>query len=260
VSRLRWLLRSLSWSRRKSQAVLGSRWLSQPVSRSRWLSLSRSRMRWLSEAVSRSRWHSRWVLRPMALSQTQLNALAISLTLADSTRPVLHRLLEMLPRFAPEKWPQAPFSALMSFSLHEAALDWFAEQADNPELTTLRGLRHGEPLPRQLGLLDERGLPHPVQQRQSFEKLRGWLQDDEAILSFVFPEGLSREDRKLLLDDLAILHQQPWAPEKAVEALLADWPREEKERELTPEVAERRLVEACEEALKQLSPKTRSKK
>lgn len=53
------------------------------------------------------------------------------------------------------------------------------------------------------------GLPLPRQDRRNWLKLQAWLQDDDAMLGFWFPEGLSAEDEKQLRDDLAIVKRQP---------------------------------------------------
>lgn len=143
---------------------------------------------------------------------------------------------------------------LSHFGLRQASLDWFDEQATNPDLARRRGLRPGEPLPRHLGLFDDEGRPLTVQKRGAWLKLRRWLDDDEAVLSFAFPEGLSVADRELLLSDLAILRRQPWSPQAGIDAMLEDWPEDEPERVITLEVAERRLLAACEKALKEIEP------
>ncbi|HBL30598.1 MAG TPA: hypothetical protein DD490_27500 [Acidobacteria bacterium] len=133
-----------------------------------------------------------------------------------------------------------------------AAFDWFREQAGSPELARLRGVRPEEPLPRAFGLFDATGLPLLRQRRAGWLRLRDWLDDDEAILGFVFPEGLPRATRKLLLADLKVLRGQPWSPRSAVEAVLADWPADQPERDISLEAGERALVSALQAALAEL--------
>ncbi len=72
------------------------------------------------------------------------------------------------------------------------------------------------------------------------------------ILGFVFPEGLPRATRKLLLADLKVLRGQPWSPRSAVEAVLADWPADQPERDISLEAGERALVSALQAALAEL--------
>ncbi|CAK0780056.1 hypothetical protein CCP3SC15_60039 [Gammaproteobacteria bacterium] len=69
-----------------------------------------------------------------------------------------------------------PFAtALERFGYQYAARDWFQEQTENPELMRSRGFRQGEPLPRELGLFDEHGIPLERQQRKNWRQLRCWL-------------------------------------------------------------------------------------
>ena len=78
------------------------------------------------------------------------------------------------------------------------------------------------------------------------------LDQDEAILAFVFPDGLEAELERLLRADLALLKQQPWSPQAALDAILKDWPSSEPERPYTIEAAEARLLEACDVFLKKV--------
>ncbi len=124
--------------------------------------------------------------------------------------------------------------------------EWFTELAADPDLTRRYGLRPGEPLPRELGLFDERGLPLPRQYRSNWLKLQTWLQDDDAMLKFWFPEGLSVEDDLQLRADLAIVKRQPWCPQAFIEAALAEWPAEKAYWDLGLEAAEQEMLAACE--------------
>jgi len=75
------------------------------------------------------------------------------------------------------------------------------------------------------------------------------VKDDEAVLEFVFPDGLPEDERRLLKKDLEILHHQSWSPEAAVSAVLVDWPESEPVLDYRLETAEDRLLEACEQFL-----------
>jgi len=49
---------------------------------------------------------------------------------------------------------------------------------------------------------------------------------------------------------MSILRKQPWSPQNALDAVLADWPEPVPEVEHTLQNAEQRLIEACERFLK----------
>lgn len=59
-----------------------------------------------------------------------------------------------------------------------------------------------------------------------------------------FPEGLSDEWHKRLLEEMDILWKQPWSPKHAVQATLADWPEDLPERETTLAAIEQPLIDA----------------
>jgi hypothetical protein len=141
--------------------------------------------------------------------------------------------------------------ALEIFGYRFAALDWFAEQAEDPDLMRRRGLRPGQPLPPELGLFDAAGRIRERLERESLVRLRAWLEDDNAVLTWFFPEGLSTEDDKDLRGQLHILHHyqrsdgghgQPWSPIAALDAVLADWPEDLPTRQVTLAAAERDLL------------------
>jgi len=95
------------------------------------------------------------------------------------------------------------------------------------------------------------GMPLPSHPRTAWENLAKWLDDDEAVLAFIFPEGLPPEV-DLLRANLAQLRTQSWSPLKGVQALLKDWPKKERERPYTLEAADAELRAACEKALAEL--------
>ncbi|OAI18502.1 hypothetical protein A1507_09080 [Methylomonas koyamae] len=141
--------------------------------------------------------------------------------------------------------------ALDLFGHRYATHDWFTEQAENPDLVRRRGLIPGEPLPRSLGLFDQRGIPLVRQDRQSWLALQAWLNDDDAVLAFFFPEGLTAGDDRLLRSDLAILKQQPWSPHAFLSAALAEWPEQQRYRDFGLETAQQEMLMACEQFLAQ---------
>nr|VFJ89887.1 MAG: hypothetical protein BECKLFY1418B_GA0070995_101726 [Candidatus Kentron sp. LFY] len=138
---------------------------------------------------------------------------------------------------------------LERFGYRFAALDWFAEEAEDPELMHRRGLRPGEPIPKGFGLFDEDGHPLEKWPREGLVKLRRWLDDDEAVLDWTFPEGLPAEERDNLLAELARLRRRPWSPQAALDAALADWPETEPRREVSLAAAERPLLAVIEAIL-----------
>jgi hypothetical protein len=138
---------------------------------------------------------------------------------------------------------------LAFFAYRTTALDWFDEQARDPDLMRRRGLRSGVPLPRDLGLFDRQGRPQPIQQRAHWLRLRAWLDDEQRMLAFAFPNGLVDDEQRRLEQDLQTLKSQPWSPQAAVDAILADWPASEPERLCTREASEQRMIAACERLL-----------
>jgi hypothetical protein len=237
-----------SWSRSltRSLALHNSRSESLP-----WVQ-SRLQSRLLSVYISLSDSQSQTVASSLIISLFQ--SLSQKLSLTSETRSVVESLLGRL-----NNWDKAEnfLSALAWLGLRYAAFDWFEEQAVNPELTKRRGLRLGEPLPRDFGLLDERGCPFPVQRRSSWLRLRDWLADDAEVLQFVFPEGLSTEDRQLLIADMIQLRKQPWSPQAAVDMVLKNWPVEQKHREITLEVAEQNLLKQAKALLHRIEKSER---
>ncbi len=138
------------------------------------------------------------------------------------------------------------------FDQRLAAWDWFTEQRDDPDLMRRRGLQPGEPLPRELALFDDTGLPLPQQERSHWLRLRRWLDDDDAVLNFVFPDGIDSEDEKVLRGDLERLKTRSWSPQAAVNAILADWPEDQETMNITLTAGEKPLIEACDRLLAEL--------
>lgn len=150
-----------------------------------------------------------------------------------------------LPEMAIEKFSRA----FEYFGYKYASHNWFLEMSEDPDLVRRRGLRPGEPLPKSLGLFDENGMPLERQNRESWLKLRHWLDDDDAVLEFFFPEGLAPQDETVLRGDLAILKQQPWSPQAFVQATLDAWPSDGSDLDFSYARMEQDMLEACEKFL-----------
>lgn len=147
------------------------------------------------------------------------------------------------------------FNILDTFRYRWASLDWFDEQASDPDLMRRRGLRPGQPLSPELGLFDADGRILEQLPRQAVVRLRAWLEDDDQVLAWFFPEGLTEEIRRDLLGQLHILHHyqredggrgQPWSPIAMLDAALADWPENQPTREISQAAAERDLLAALD--------------
>jgi hypothetical protein len=141
---------------------------------------------------------------------------------------------------------EAFLNDLKSFSCRYAAYDWFTKQAEQPDLMIRRGLKPAEPLPRTLGLFDERGMPLEQQQRQCWLKLQTWLQRDDEMLEFFFPEGLNVEEEAMLRADLEMLKKQPWSPQALVASVLNDWPENQPQRDFSFATAQDEILAACQ--------------
>jgi hypothetical protein len=92
-------------------------------------------------------------------------------------------------------------------------------------------------------------MPLERQWRDSFLKLQSWLDDDDAVLAFFFPDGLTPEDEAVLRKDLGILKQQPWSPQALVQATLDAWPERETEQDWSYARMEQDMLAACEKFL-----------
>ncbi|MCI5144990.1 MAG: hypothetical protein D3923_05540 [Candidatus Electrothrix sp. AR3] len=198
----------------------------------------------------RSQFRSRSLLRSLSRSQlrSQLRSpswsqvLAQLQVLAENAHFSSH--LQQLLKKVAEKLSQSLILALEQFGYSYAIYDWFQEQAESPELMQRRGLRPGQPLPPKLKLFDNKGLLRSPLSRQALVNLQEWLQDDQQILDWVFPEGLSKEWQENLLEQMAILWKQPWSPRHAVQATLDYWPEDLLERETTLAAIEQPLIDA----------------
>jgi hypothetical protein len=185
--------------------------------------------------------------------------------LATPTQRVISRIRTVIERFGrlPEPMQVRFLAALKTFGYCAAALDWFDEQAQDPDLMRRRGLRPAEPLPRDLGIFDDTGRIGEQLSRESLVQLRTWLNNDDRVLGWFFPEGLSPEDDKDLREQLHILHHyerpdggrgQPWSPIAALDAVLADWPEDLPTREVSLAAAERDLIEILDELFPEEQP------
>jgi len=123
---------------------------------------------------------------------------------------------------------------------------WFDEQAEAPALMTARSLRPGQPLPQELGLFDDSGRLRSPLPRSALQALEAWLGDHDAILDWVFPDGLAPDDDQDLREQLAILAGQPWSPRAAVGAALADGSEQLAERDTSLTAAEAPLIAVLE--------------
>jgi len=175
-----------------------SEFRSLSLSQFRSLSLSRSRSRSRSRSLSRTMsWSRSWSL---SWSRSMFISLPMFLyefeSLFRSFKNNLEKINKVIEKHEPSDETTEPFYLeLEHFIYRDAAHDWFNEQADNPNLMCRRGLRPGEPLPKELGLFDNDGRPLPVQKRENWVRLRQWLDDDDAVLEFFFPEGLPASER-----------------------------------------------------------------
>lgn len=217
--------------------------------------LTRSRIRLVNVLRSKYRSWLRTLLPMMSFLNIDYFSEILTLPQIRSNSKILSQLEE-----CNKKLKSADFSADVKDAFHKAfdlygyryaTHDWFTEQAENPDLARRRGLIPGEPLPRSLGLFDERGIPLERQDRQSWLALQAWLNDDDAVLAFFFPEGLTAEDNNLLRNDLAILKQQPWSPHAFLYAALAEWPEQQRYRDFSFETAQQEMLAACEVFLTQ---------
>lgn len=128
-----------------------------------------------------------------------------------------------------------------------SAREWFIEQSETPQLLVSRGGREGEPLPSELGLFSEKGLPCLIQQRENLLRLKEWAENDDNWFNFVFPdEDVSVETRQLLLDDIAELKQCDFSPYRLMDAVLADWPKGESTQDCSMETSEKLITQILE--------------
>ncbi|ANE56239.1 NACHT domain-containing NTPase [Methylomonas sp. DH-1] len=218
-------------------------------------SRTRSLIRWVNILRSKHRSWLRTLLPMMSFLNIDYFSELLTFPQIRSDFKILSHLEE-----CNKKLKSGDLSADVKNAFHKAfdlygyrysAHDWFTEQAESPDLARRRSLIPGEPLPRSLGLFDERGIPLARQDRQSWLALQAWLNDDDAVLAFFFPEGLTAGDDRLLRSDLAILKQQPWSPHAFLSAALAEWPEQQRYRDFGLETAQQEMLMACEQFLAQ---------
>ncbi len=231
-----------------------SRATSRPWSsfRSHSRSVIGSQLRSMSRSLSVSLRRS--MPAPASIELATAMSKAVPWLFSEETKRSLSRLyqLSQRPASATILSTDEVVAALAQYCLQHAAIDWFDKQAMDSALASRRGLRPGEPLPHEFGLLDDGGRLPPFQRRESFVRLRAWLDDDDAVLGFFFPAGLPADDQARLVDDLAIVREQPWSPQAGIDALLAGWSEGKPERDVTLAAAEHRLQAALDRALAEL--------
>ena len=143
------------------------------------------------------------------------------------------------------------YLAVLGFAYNWAAWDWFSEQVENPQLVIKRGGRVAEPLPKELGLFDEQGLPYTQQKWFNLVKLQAWASNPDNWLAWVFPEGLNAADEALLRADIAELQPHDWSPDGFMEAVLADWPEDQAEQDWSLETREQAMRQVIEQFLQE---------
>lgn len=157
-----------------------------------------------------------------------------------------------------DKQTKPVFFAYQHVLLNWASQDWFNEQAEQPALLSRRGGRVNEPLPRHLGILDAQGRIKPLQSRDNWLGVQAWMNNDEHILNFVFPElkgkGLNKQDEALLRADMADIRRHNWSPYHFMQALLDDWPEEQTEQDWSFEAAEQHMIEQIKQLAAKLDP------
>lgn len=194
-----------------------------------------------------------WEHRSQLQLQLQSRSRSLSRSLSLSLQ-LSHLLVECSQRLnfaVPEPTLERFARSLERLGYQYAAHDFFLEQAEDPGLVYRRGLCPGEPLPQSLNLFDKRGLPLERQTRENWLKLRQWLDDDDAVLAFFFPEGLVPDDEAVLRKDLAILKQQPWSPQAFIQATLNAWPEDGSDLDCSYTPMEQDMFNACERFLKE---------
>jgi len=251
---------SLSWSpmQRLTSPLAWMR-----LSRTPTLSLPRTMLVSLRRAESLSRCQSRLQLRSQlqsrlqwrVASRPQLLPESLARSLQPATMSALSRAENKIHALQKDEELRVA-TALETFTHRWIAHDWFAEQADDPDLMRRRGLRPGEPLPREFALFEPDGHLRDTLPRSGLIQLRDWLANDDAILSWTFPAGLSAADEQHLRAELHTLHHyerpdgghgQPWSPLAAIDAALSDWPETEPTRDVSLAAAERDLLAVLDE-------------
>lgn len=185
-------------------------------------------------------------IRLSAFRVELLKELARSSVLSESLQQRLHEIYKRVINWRRVE-SRDLFAEIGRICTSVAALEWFESQVVSPELTRLRGGKPRVPLPADLGLFTKKGLIRRQQSKAGWQALQAWLDSDEKILKFVFPEGLSGKERKLLIDDLAALRRQPWSPMVGVAEVLEKWPSDASTFEISPAAIERCLASALDQ-------------
>ena len=162
---------------------------------------------------------------------------------------IFQRLMKSIEAEASNDEELALLGQFVTFTANNfAAYDWFFQQSEEPKLLINRGGRVNEPLPSTLDLFTEKGIPYEIQSRDKMVALKEWVADDENWLSFVFSETkLDAETRQMLLDDISELKRCDWSPYHLMDAVMADWPENEKTKDCSMKESERKMVKAFEE-------------
>jgi len=238
-----------------SESVLTSHSASRSASRSASSDASRSSSRYHSIFQSNFRSESRSLSVLVTESDSFFSSLLSKQLLNYSDNENLKLEINFFEEALKDnkivKYSKQYNDSLSRLAVHYAARDWFSEQVEKIEQTQLRGGRVGEPLPQALGLFDDKGMPLEVQSRASIVALLDWVNNEEAILDFVFPDAntLSKEDEKILRSDLAILKQQSWALQNIVQTVLNDWPEDQATKDFSTTLCEQDFIDECNRLL-----------
>lgn len=135
--------------------------------------------------------------------------------------------------------------AITSYAESSFAWSWFIDR----EKHSVRKYLNSDPLPAFLGIFESNGQPCKIQKRNNIAKLKEWLKDDENILRFVFPEGLDRADRDLLINDLQDLRCLEWSPFSFIDITLKNWPDSEPEQDWSAVGRNMKLIDASKEVI-----------
>lgn len=225
----RYLFRSQSLFRSRSLSESRSRF----ISRSRSLSLTRSQYLFPSLSPYQSRSLSRFLSQ--SLSQSLFASRTLYKDLVKKIAPdaalsiKIQSLFKLLDTEKVSGIPIGLFYLLFACSLKDAALDWFADLANDPKMAAVFGYKPRQPLPSKFGIFDEQGRPMLIQNRPSIEALLAWCDDNQRFLAWVEPAGIPSEQYPQILAELDLLRSKPWSPQAALRAVLEDWPENQPE-------------------------------